>query len=87
MECPICLVNEVSTYIKVCNHKFCEKCIYQTMAYSNTCPMCRRVIDEMIRIYPLVINQDHKPDYKGFGNKKYKKKLKYKIIDFVYKYF
>jgi hypothetical protein len=48
-ECVICMDNKSSrTYIP-CGHRVtCESCASTHSQYSNTCPMCRRTIDDVL---------------------------------------
>ena len=46
--CSICL-NNVSNCITSCNHMFCYDCINLWYLKNNTCPICRNVINDVIR--------------------------------------
>jgi hypothetical protein len=47
-SCPICLdnVNAMHTVLG-CNHAFCTKCIDEWKRRENTCPCCRKLIDDI----------------------------------------
>lgn len=48
-HCPICLDNKSSIFSTIpCNHSFCEKCIFDWLENSQTCPLCRQTVDKMI---------------------------------------
>jgi SUMO ligase MMS21 Smc5/6 complex component len=41
-ECSICLeVNNNQIIKTACNHEFHEKCLFEWMKISMTCPICR----------------------------------------------
>ncbi len=43
--CSICLNDKPLTItISKCKHSFCKDCIFQSIAYNKTCPMCRNPI-------------------------------------------
>jgi hypothetical protein len=48
-ECPVCL--EIFSFDKeitktICNHYFHNDCITETLKFTNTCPICRKVLRE-----------------------------------------
>ena len=57
VECSICYsVLDVDVTIMRCEHKFHRNCINEWLKYSNTCPLCRRVMEYNINdIYSSLI--------------------------------
>lgn len=48
-ECSICMeVNNNQTMKTVCNHEFHEKCLFEWMKHSSTCPICRKEISNQL---------------------------------------
>lgn len=47
-ECPICFekIGQTNTITTVCGHTFHASCIIQNLYVSDSCPMCRHIIDE-----------------------------------------
>ena len=43
-SCPICLDVLHEPVVSPCGHVFCYDCVRQSLAYSMTCPVCRRPI-------------------------------------------
>lgn len=51
-KCPICLgclVNPVM--INLCSHIFCELCITMWLQKKESCPLCRKKLDKITKIY------------------------------------
>ena len=62
-ECIICLENMKFASVGSCMHHFCYCCLYKHCNFSNTCPICKTVINEIKidREFDLLINnsQNH----------------------------
>lgn len=71
--CPVCLettLNKNVTKTRCC-HKFCFHCLYLSLQYQRTCPMCRANITPLINEdYTLYCNMMrlYGKDYKSHPN-------------------
>lgn len=63
-ECPICLeqIGHTNTITTVCGHRFHASCIIQNLYLSDSCPICRRVIDENKLDDPHGLDGPESPD-------------------------
>ncbi|CAD6185077.1 unnamed protein product [Caenorhabditis auriculariae] len=51
-ECLICMENTINAVLYTCGHMcMCYDCAQQQLSRSGTCPMCRKDIRDVIRIY------------------------------------
>lgn len=53
-KCCVCYENNVNVKIEGCNHEFCLECIdgiIETLNQPNKCPLCRRNIIRVLRLF------------------------------------
>jgi len=55
--CPICLDEFNSISVTVCGHKFCEKCLSESITRNPTCPLCRTII-VFEQFYEIIDEED-----------------------------
>jgi len=46
MLCNICNISKNTFYLTDCNHTACRECMLTWLTQSNTCPYCRKIIDD-----------------------------------------
>jgi len=57
-ECVICKDKAINTIKTKCEHYFCYDCIIKNFKFNNTCPLCRKIIDDKSLSHIEIINKN-----------------------------
>ena len=50
--CQICLLNKIDCVFYNCGHMYCcNSCALKLSESSNCCPVCRKAVEEIVKVY------------------------------------